>query len=281
MRSRVILASLLVAIVNAAGCGGSSHEAVNPEAMLEAAAAHPISTADLEIDLRTKVRGVARLSEPLRLRLEGPYVSGGGERIPSFDWKFTASALGFPVGGQVVSTGTNAYLSVYGDNYEVGTDPVAQANQRLSAGGGTSTDLGLPPRHWFGRARLDGDGNAGGTDCERISAPLRGGAVARGLQSLASGLGLTETPAISGTATACVGYDDRTLHELELDMEVGIPAVDRSSLAGATSAHIDLDIVAGDVNEPQHISIPAGGGYRPIRDLALTLNDLGVPIPLG
>ncbi len=281
MRSRVILAILLVAIVNAAGCGGSSHQAVNPERMLNAAAAHPISAADLEIDLRAQVRGVAQLSGPLRLRLEGPYVSGGGERIPSFDWRLSASALGFPVGGRAVSTGTNAYLSVYGDNYVVGTEPVARANERISAAGGTGTDLGLPPRSWFGRARSAGDGNAGGTDCERISAPLRGNAMAHDLRPLASGLGLAEMPTIAGRATACVGYDDRVLHELEVDAEIGVPAADRPRLDGATSIHVDLDVVARDVNEPQHISIPGGGGYRPIRDLALTLNDLGVPIPLG
>jgi hypothetical protein len=275
MRSRVILASLLVAIVNAAGCGGSSHPTVNPEKMLDAGAAHRITSADVEVDLRAQVRGVAQLSQPLTLSLEGPYVSGGGERVPSFDWKFKASALAFPVGGRVVSTGTNAYLSIYGDNYEVGTDPVARANARVSQ------TPGLHPRSWFGHAKVDGQGNEGGADCERISAPLRGDAMARDIAPLLGGLGLSEAPSVSGKASACVGFDDRVLHELEVGAVVGIPASDRARLGGASSVALDFDVVISDVGEAQHISIPAVGGYRPIRDLALTLSDLGVSIPLG
>ncbi|MGA9371403.1 MAG: hypothetical protein WBV53_06110 [Solirubrobacterales bacterium] len=275
MRSRIILASLLVVVVNAAGCGGSDHKTVDPVAMLDAAAAHPISSAQAEIDVRLRVRGVPQLSGPLRLRLSGPYVSGGGRRIPRFDWRASASALGFPVGGRVVSTGTNAYLSIYGDDYEVGTGAVAAANQRIGEAGA------LHPRSWFGRARVDGDGHEGGADCERISAPLRGGAMARDLASLASSVGMSGALSVSGTASACVGFDDRVLHELEVGAVLGIAPSDRARLGGATAIALDLDIVISDVGEPQHISVPAGGGYRPIRDLALTLNDLGVPIPLG
>jgi hypothetical protein len=274
MRSRAILASLLIAVVNAAGCGGSSHPTVNPEVMLDAAAAHPIGSAQTEIDLGLQVRGVSRLSGPLRLRLDGPYISGGGARIPGFDWHLSASALGFPVGGRVVSTGTNAYLSVYGDNYEVGPTAVAAANERVG-------QVGLQPRAWFGPARIDGQGNEGGVDCERISARLRGNAMAHDLASLAGLLGLSGPPTVSGTARACVGFDDRVLHELAVDAVLGIPTADQARLGGATSIHLDLDVVISDVGQPQHISIPGGGGYRPIRDLALTLNDLGVPIPLG
>jgi hypothetical protein len=242
--------------------------------MLDAAAAHPITSAETEIDLHLQVEGVPRLSAPLGLRLEGPYVSGGGARIPSFDWRLSASALGFPVGGRVVSTGTNAYLSLYGDNYEVGTDAVAAANQRVG-------QLGLHPRTWFGRAHIAGDGHEGGTDCERVSAPLRGDAMARDLAPLASDLGLLEPPAISGTAKACIGYDDRVFHEFAVDALLAIPTVDQSRLGGASSIRVDLDVVNSDVGKAQQISAPGGGGYRPIRDLALTLNDLGVPIPLG
>jgi hypothetical protein len=273
MRSRAILATLLFAVVNASGCGGSSHPTVNPEAMLDAAASHPIRSAQTEIYLRVEVRGVPQLSQPLRLRLDGPFVSGGGARIPSFDWRLSASALGFPVGGRVVSTGTNAYLSVYGDNYEVGQTAVAAANEGLGG-------VALHPRAWFGRARVEGQGNEGGVDCERISAPLRGDATARDLAPLATGLGLSAPPTVSGTARACVGFDDRVLHELEVHAELGVPPADRARLGGVTSVHLDLDLIISDVGHPQHISIPGGGGYRPIRDLALTLNDLGVPIPL-
>src|SRR4051794_34112099 len=275
MYSRVILATLLVATVNAAGCGGSDHDTVDPEAMLDGAAAHPISSAQTDIALRLQLRGAPQLSGPVRLRLSGPYASGAGRQIPSFDWKMSASALGFPVGGRFVSTGTNAYLSIYGDNYEVGTDAVASANERI----GDAT--ALHPRSWFGRARVDGEGHEGGEDCERISSRLRGDAMARDLAPLAAGLGLSETPTVSGTASACVGFDDRVLHELEMGAVLGIPAADQARLGGATSIALDLDVVLSDIGESETISIPGGGGFRPTRDLALTLNDLGVPIPLG
>jgi hypothetical protein len=199
------------------------------------------------------------------MRLSGPYVSGEGRTIPKFDWRMNASALSFPVGGHLLSTGTNVYLTVYGNRYEVGTAAVAAANERLGEAGAINA------RSWFGRARVDGDGHEGGEDCERISAPLRGEAVARDLAPLASGLGLSKTPSVSGTASACVGFDDRVLHELEVG----------AVLSGPASAALDLDVVISDVGKPQDISPPAGGGYRPIRDLAITLNDLGVSIPLG
>jgi hypothetical protein len=155
----------------------------------------------------------------------------------------------------------------------VGTGAVAAANERIG-------QVAPHPRAWFGRARIDGEGNEGGVDCERIAAGLRGAAMARDLAPLVSALGLSAPPAISGTAKACVGYDDRVIHELEVDALLGIPPPDRPRLGGATSISVALDVVNSDVGKPQRISIPAGGGYRPIRDLALTLNDLGVPIPL-
>ena len=256
------------------GCGGSSHPQVEPDVMLDSAAAHPIATARTEIDLRVQIRGASRLSGPLHLGLEGGYVSGGDRRIPSFDWRFTASALGFPVGGKVVSTGHNAYLSVYGDNYEVGRAPVAAANEWISR---MDEPLDLRPRDWFGRAHVEGEGQEGGVDCERIVAPLRAVALTGDLTALASPLGFSSPPTLRGTVRGCVGFDDRVFHELGVDAEVGIPAADRPRLGGATSARVDLEIVNSEVGEQQAISIPAGRGYRPIRDLFLTLNDLGVP----
>jgi hypothetical protein len=276
MRRSLALALILLAAV--AGCGGSDHNRVNPEVMLDQASAHRISNANVEIDAHLQILGVDRLSQPLRLRVDGPYFSGGSERIPSFDWRLNASALGFPVGGHVLSTGSNVYLSLYGNDYEVGRTAVSAANQRLqeaAAAAGAPVDLGS----WFGPGRVVGDDNAGGADCERITAPLRPGETAGDVGPLASALGLSQLPTISGRATACVGYDDRRFHELQVDAVVELPPADRAQLGGATGARLNADVVISDIGEQHPISAP-GGSYRPIQDLFLTLNDLGVPIPL-
>jgi hypothetical protein len=250
------------------GCGGSDHRRIEPERMLDSAAAHPIESADADIDLHVRVDGLSLLSGPIRVRLEGPYRSGGGERIPSFDWRLSASVIGFPVGGRLVSTGDDVYLTVYGDQYAVGRSEVAAANARLTAAGG----LRVHVRRWLGPARVIGEGNAGGEDCERISAPLRGAVVQRDLSPLASAFGF-EAPSVSGRAVACVGYDDRVLHELELNAVLGLSAADSARLRGATAVHVQADITNSDVGKPQQIETPSGS-FRPIRDLFLTLQDL-------
>jgi hypothetical protein len=277
MRRSLALALLLLTAL--AGCGGSQHERVDPELMLDQAIARGVSNASVEIDASLLVLGVDRLSQPLRLRLDGPYLSNGTERIPSFDWRLNASALGFPVGGKVLSTGDNLYLSLYGNDYEVGRSAVAAANQRIqqaSAASESPLDLGL--RSWFGPARVTGDDSAGGTDCERIAAPLRPDQISGDLAPLASALGISQPPAVSGRATACVGYDDRRLHEIELDAVIEFAPSDRARLGGATGTRLNADVVISDIGEQQPVSAPKGD-FRPIQDLFLTLNDLGVPIP--
>ena len=259
----------LVIAATLAGCGGGSgHKTVPAEAMLDSAAAHPVRSADAEIEARLRVDGVSRLTAPINLRLEGPYRRGGGTRIPSFDWRASASALGFPVAGRLVSTGDNVFLTVYGNQYEVGTAAVADANGRLAESGG----LRLNVRRWLGPARVTGQDSAGGVDCERIAAPLRGDVVARDLAPLAEALGLG-SPSVSGRAVACIGFDDRVLHELQLRAAFSLSASDSARLAGATGIRLEADVVLSDVGQPQEISAP-GGSFRPIQDLLLTLNDL-------
>jgi hypothetical protein len=270
-----ILAVVAIAVVNGVGCGSDDHEPVEPEAMLDAAADRPIRSAETEIDLVIRVEGVPRLSEPITLRLDGPYRSAGEAGIPSFDWQVSASALGFPVGGRLVSTGDNVYLTVYGSGYEVGEAEVEAANRRIADSGA----LRLQVRRWLGPARVVGEGSAGGVDCERIAAPLRGDQVERDLAPLAADLGIS-MPAVSGSADACVGFDDRVLHELEVNATLRPAETESARLGGATAFHVNATVVSSDVGEPQEIVAPRGGS-RPIRELFLDLQDFGVPLPLG
>jgi hypothetical protein len=270
-----ILAAVAITVVNGVGCGDSEHERVDPELMLDSAAARPIRSANTEIDLVLRIEGVPQASDPISLRLDGPYRSGGGVRIPSLDWRVSASALGFPVGGRLVSTGANVYLTVYGSRYEVGEAQVAAANRRIAEAGA----LRLQVRRWLGPARVVGEGNAGGVDCERIVAPLRGAQVERDLAPLAAELGIS-MPAVSGRATACVGFDDRVLHELEVNVTLLPSPADTAKFGGATAVHAKVTVVNSDVSEPVQIDAPRGAS-RPIRSLLLTLRDFGVPIPLG
>jgi hypothetical protein len=267
MRRSTPVVLVLVAVI--AGCGGASdHETVPAGAMLDAAAGHPIRSADAEIDARLRLDGAARLTGPIRLRLDGPYRSAGADRIPSFDWRLNASALGFPVGGRVVSTSQNLYLTVYGNQYEVGTEPVAAANERLAAAGG----IRLDPRRWLRDPRVAGEDHQGGADCERIAAPLRGDAVAADLAPLAEAMGI-EAPTVSGRALVCIGFDDRVLHELQLNAIFGLSPADSVRFDGATDIHLEADVVLSEVGQAQEISAP-GGSSRPIEDLFLQIQDL-------
>jgi hypothetical protein len=273
MRRPLALAAIVC--LPLAGCGSSGHDRVDPARMLAGAAAHPIRSADVDVNGTLRLEG-GSLTAPLHLHLDGPYVSHGGASIPSFDWKLNASAVGFPVGGRLVSTGTNVYLSVYGAQYEVGEPTVAAVNDRVGAAAAAGPRLDIA--HWLAHPTVVGEGSAGGVDCELISGAPRWDLIAGELGALTGAAG-SAAPVISGSATACVGYDDRVLHRLDLDVRLTFPASVRDRLGGASGGHLEGDVEISDVGQSQHITAPHGP-QRPIRDLFLTLNDLGVPIPL-
>jgi hypothetical protein len=252
------------------GCGGgdgTDTPPIKPEVLLDSAAAHPVRSADLEGEARLTLEGSSLLSEPVRLRIAGPYVSGEGVRIPSFDWKFNVNVVGFAVGGKLVSTGQNVFVSPFGDNYEIGRDVVAAVNQQVA-----STDV--PARDLFGAARNEGSEEVNGVETQHVSAEVQGKRVSAALRPLRDALGLTHLPAPVGRIGAWIGVDDRTVHKLSLDVDFGFAPADRPKLGGAQGGNLQAEVVLGEINEPQSVHIPGGGGYKPIRDLFLTLNDL-------
>jgi hypothetical protein len=254
-RLGIVVVALCVGL--GVGCGEDEEEPrqVDAEALLDSAFSRSVSSAVTSIDLVAGAAAVPSLSVPVSVSLDGPYVGGGGARIPSADWELEAEVAGFGVDGELVSTGDNIYLSVFGDNYQVGRAAVEARRQSLS-------DPGLNPRSWFGPATYEGDEEVEGTATARIDAPLRGAPLAADLDGLGGRLGLppVRQPIGRGTIQAWIGIDDGILRELRID-------------AGEDLA---VDVVFSEVGEPQEITIPAGGGFKPIGDLLSSLQELGV-----
>jgi len=269
---RVITVLLAIAMLPGplAGCDGGESEdtpLVNPDVLLDSAAAHPVRSADLEGQGRLTLEGSSLLTEPLTLRVKGPFVSGGGDRIPGFDWTFDVELMGFGVDGKLVSTGQNVFISPFGDNYEVGTEAAAAVNQEVAASS-------VQARELFGAARNEGNEEVNGVETQRVSAELDGKMVAQSLHPLRDALGLTHVPAPVGRIEAWIGLEDRTVHKFALDADFGIAPADRPKLAGARGGSLQLEVELDEINEPQSVRVPGGGGYEPIRNLFLSLQDV-------
>jgi hypothetical protein len=264
-----------------AGCGGDDERrsGVDPAALLDAAASKPLVSANTNVDAELRLEGVPQLSEPITLSLDGPYVNGGGVRIPSFDWDAEAKVAGFGVDGEVVSTGDNVYLSIFGDNYQVGREQIAAVNERIAETAGLLVPGGVHPLDWFSDPRYVGDEEVGGVDAAHVISPLRGtGPVEEELSAVTERLGLASSPSVKGTIEAWIGTDDDVVRELKLNARLRFPAAASLVAGGASGARVSLDLVADDVGEEQSISPPEGGGFKPISELFLSLEDLGVPV---
>jgi len=267
---RLSFAAVITAVL-LAGCGGGNGgdaPLIDPDTLLDSAAMHPVRSADLEGEARLTLDGSAALSQPVTLKVEGPYVSGNGVRIPSFDWKFGVKVVGFGVGGKLVSTGDNVFISPFGDNYEVGRDAIAAVNRQVAASSIRARDL-------FGAARNEGNEEVKGVDTQHVSAELEGKEAASALRPVREALGLTHVPVPVGRIDAWIGVDDRTVHKLSLDAAFGIAPADHPRLAGSRGGNVQAELVLDEISEPQSVQVPGGGGYKPIRDLFLTLSDLG------
>jgi hypothetical protein len=259
-RAGVAFALVLAACLPLGACGnGEERERrdVDPEAMLDVAFSNPVPSAVTGIDLLVGAGAVPSLSVPVRLSLDGPYVSGSGVAAPSVDWALEAEVAGFGVEGELVSTGDDVYLSLFGDNYRLGRAAV-EAQRRALA------DLSLDPRAWFGNATYEGDEELEGTAAARIDAPLRGARLATDLERFSSRLGLPPIrPRIErGTIQAWIGIDDEIVRELRIE-----------------AGELALDLALSEVGEPQQITVPEGGGFKPIDSLFSSLRELGVPVP--
>jgi hypothetical protein len=229
-------------LLGLASCGGGDEEVPAPELsadeMLDRAFERPPESGRASIDLGAVLPQAP--SERVATQLEGPFVTADGD-LPSFDLAGEAEAVGFGVELRLVSTGDDAFVVFFGENYRVGPEQVAAIRERAA---------GVDPREWFGPARHAGTDEVDGEDAYLVEAPIRPDRVAADLEAVGGG-GIADLRGLEGgTAEALIGVDDEVIRGLRVESEA-----------------LELDLELSDLGEEQEIEPPPGGGFQPIEDL--------------
>ena len=283
---RLVLAVSILSLALVVGCGdsggGSSQDA---RALIDKAFKSSIPSADMTLNIQAKVSGVAQLTQPISLKVAGPYQSNGKGKLPSFNWQVSIAGGGQAFSGGLISTGDNAFVNFQGTNYEVGTAQIAQVNQQLgqSTGGGkTLKDFGIDPQAWVQSPQDKGDENVNGVDTTHVSAGIDVTRLVtdfnKTIQQAGGAMGANAPSQLTPDQIAkvsqvvkdpkfdiYVGKDDNKIRRLSLSVDFEIPAEARSQFQGASGGTLSFSIDFAKVGEKKTVTAPANP--RPISEL--------------
>ena len=281
----VLLAAALIA-----GCGGGGGNSKDARALIDKAFKQSIPSADMTLNIEAKVNGVAQLSQPISLKVAGPYQSNGKGKLPSFDWQVSVSGGGQAFSGGLISTGQNAFVNFQGTNYEVGADKVAQLNQQLGQQTGKSLkDYGIDPQAWVKDPTEQGSDNVNGVDTTHVHASVDIGRMFTDFNKTiqkAGAMGAVAPQQLSPDTIKkiqdvvknpkfdiYVGKSDNKIRRLSVAVDFQIPADQRSKFQGAEGGTLNFSIDFAKVGEPQTITAPTNA--RPLSELQQQLGGLG------
>jgi hypothetical protein len=289
-RTLLVLALALAASILAA-CGGGSSSDV--KSTLDKAFSTPIKSARIDLEVTLALDGVKSLNGPVKLSVQGPYETGGNQTIPKANWDIAASASGQNFSAGFISTGDNAWVGFQGQNYEVGTQAVAQINQQIKQAAGKNknkglSQFGIDPRNWLKDAKDEGTDKVAGVDTNHVSAALDVGRFLDDLNAVVKKAGGTTGAAAQITPQqkkevqdvvknprfdVYVGKSDNVIRRLSADLSFTVPANKQTQLGGLKSGTLSFSIEFADVGKPQTITPPQNA--KPLSELTTQLGGLG------
>jgi hypothetical protein len=299
-RNRRFLSLLLVAFASVAAlalsaCGGGSGSGGDAKQTLGDAFKTPIKSGNVSLDISAKVDGVAQFSQPVSLKLSGPFESRGKNKVPKLDWDVNVSGAGQTFTGKLVSTGDNAFVGFQGQNYEVGTALVKQFEQQAATQtqqkGLSLNQLGIDPASWLKDPKDAGTEDVAGTATTKITGGLDiekmlndvNGAVDKAGSAMGSSSARKLTPqqiaqvkevVKDPTFEAFVAKDDKTLRRLTVNIDFTIPAAQRQQASGATGGKVTFSLQFANVGQPAQVTAPTGA--KPITELQQQLQSGGL-----
>jgi hypothetical protein len=315
--SRLLVVLALVAALALSACGGgdsssSAGSGADAGALLKDTfgADHPIRSGRVDATLDVSLDGLASLSQPLNLHLNGPFQSNGGTKLPDFaldldlqggDKPITIGAVfaqggGFlTIEGQAFDLGATTYKA-FKDGYEKAKQ--ASSSSKTKSDGSSLSALGISPIRWLKDPKNVGDEDIAGTQTVHLASGVD---VPKLLEDLSTLLGKAKgVTAAGGAATGTAvptqltaqqrdliaksvksakvdvwtGAKDHTLRKVAVNVQVDVPADLRSQANGLKTGHVIFSITIAQLNQAQKISKPAD--VRPISQLRSALTDLGL-----
>ncbi|MFL5819266.1 MAG: hypothetical protein ACJ76S_01085 [Solirubrobacteraceae bacterium] len=280
-----------------AACGGEDPQKLIDETF---SAGKNVHSGKVSVGLSATPQGSAQASQPVSLRINGPFESQGKGNLPKFDLGLSVSTSGRSFSAAAVSTGQAGFVKLGGSAYQLRDDIFAMLKRAYSQaqaqkGGSTQTTpaaLGVTPRTWLRDAKNEGSEDVAGTDTAHVSAkidvPKMLGDLNRALAKVrakglpqASQLPQSITPqqqkrisdAIRGaTFDFWTGKDDKILRRLVIKLNFRVPPSEQASARGVTGGRLAFDFQISDLNRPQQVSTPANP--RPFNELGPAVRSL-------
>jgi hypothetical protein len=310
MRLIRLLATLLALSLSAiaiAACGddNSSGGGADAQSVLKETFGpnHPIRSGRLDLSLNLDLKGIPRLTDPVGVRLSGPFQSNGPGTLPNFQFGLDVDAGGRAFSAGAISTGTAGYLTFEGVAFDLGRDLYQSFKKGYEQAAKSSKDksntpslgaLGIKPLDWLKNAETKDGEEVGGAQTDHVAADVDVPAflddVSRLLEK-ARGLQLNGAGAVPNSLTpqqrrdiarsvksakvdVWSGKDDKTLRKVALDLQLDVPEDVRSKVGGLQGGRITFQFTIAALNEPQKVTAPSDA--RPLSQLTQVLGQLGL-----
>ena len=286
-RVGALVAALCIALAIAScggggGSGGSSGESAQTLLKQTFSGSHSVKSGVLGFSLIINTNGSATLTSPISLNLSGPFQSRGPGKLPASHLTISFSALGQHGSFGIITTGTAAYITLDGANYQLPQAEVAKLESSFASGSSSTaakaslSKLGIHPLDWLENPTVVGSDTVGGTPTTHIHATVnvtalltqlatlltKASAASSATASLTSKLSPAELQKISSaiksaTVDVWTAQSDKSLRKLTVNLTIAVTGKTSTSLGGVSSAGISFTLQYADLNQPQTITAPA------------------------
>ena len=281
----VALLCLCAAAVALAACGSGSGE--SPQALLsDTFSGHTqIESGQVTLSFAASAAGSSASTQPLAVRLAGPFEDRGEGHLPRFALSLALTAGGHTLSAGATATGSALYVQLAGTWFAAPPSTLqalesnfAQATRRASSKKVRSTfsALGIEPARWLSNPARVGTATVGGVETAHLSADIDipafladVGKLSQAGTALGLGAPVSGAPSISPSVVGelaksiraahvdiYTGAADHMLRRLEVSATVAATAQTRSLLGGLGTAQVRVLIEFSDLGKAQAIAAP-------------------------